>query len=80
MLRGWCKGRRTLGGADRLRLQVMPQIQTEVPCPWRDDLPGFLSARGMSTPTLGVVLAIVIPACRDLRPHDAETTPRDQQQ
>lgn len=64
MFCGWCKGRRTRGGAERLRLQVMPQLQTESPRPWRDDLPGFVSARGMRPPPTGVVLALFIPACR----------------
>ena len=38
----------------------MPQLQTEVPDPLRDDLPGFLPASGLRTPAIGILLAIFV--------------------
>src|SRR5690242_6707934 len=38
----------------------MPQLQTEVPEPLREDLPGFLSAGGVRTPAIGILFAILI--------------------
>ena len=48
--------RRELGGADWIRMQVMAQFQSHVPDPLTDDLPGFLSPGGMTTPTVGILL------------------------
>ncbi len=44
-----------LGSPYRGRLQVMPQFQAQVPHPWRDDLPRFLTARRVRTPAVGVL-------------------------
>src|SRR6266704_837270 len=38
----------------------MPQFQTEVPDPWRDNLPRFLSSGRMRTPAVGILLLVFI--------------------
>jgi len=40
------------GGANRRRLQLMPQLKTEVPDPLRDDLPCLLTTRRVRTPAV----------------------------
>src|SRR6266568_1814746 len=42
---GLCDGGSKLGRAQRRRLKQMPQFQTEVPDPLRDNLPRFLESR-----------------------------------
>jgi hypothetical protein len=38
----------------------MPQFEAQVPDPWREDLPGFLSTSGVVAPTIRVVLAVFL--------------------
>src|SRR2546421_1748521 len=38
----------------------MTQLQTEIPDPLRDDLPGFLSSGRVTTPPVGVLLLVFI--------------------
>src|SRR5260221_5563322 len=59
LLRRW-KGRSKLGGAHRLRLKLVPQLQAEVPDPLRDDLPGFLPAGSVRTPAIRVLFRVFI--------------------
>src|SRR5260370_2333920 len=47
---GLCDGGSKLGRAHRRRLKHMPQFQTEVPDPMRDNLPRFLCSVRMRTP------------------------------
>src|SRR6266700_193021 len=45
-----------LGRAHRIRMKLMAQFQAEVPHPLTDDLPCLLSAGGMTTPAIRVLL------------------------
>ena len=49
-----------LGGTHRIRLQLMAQLQSEVPDPLRHDLPDFLTACRMATPTVWILFLIFI--------------------
>ncbi len=46
-----------LGGAHRIGSKLMPQLQAEVPHPLADDLPGLLTASGVTTPAIWVLLS-----------------------
>src|SRR5260370_47069 len=48
------------GGAQRSRRELMAQFETEVPDPLTEDLPGFLPARGVTTPAVGILLLVFI--------------------
>lgn len=52
--------RSEFGGAQGSRLQLMPQLQAEVPHPLRNDLPAFLPAGGVRTPAVGILFLILI--------------------
>ncbi len=54
------KGRSKLGGTHRPGFQLMSQFQAEIPDPLVHNLPGFLSASGMRTPTIRILFAIFI--------------------
>src|SRR5207302_440567 len=49
-----------LSRAQRSWRELMTQFQPEVPHPLGDDLPGFLSSRRVTTPTVGVLLLVFI--------------------
>jgi hypothetical protein len=53
-------GRGTRGGAPRLRLQWLSSLPTQGRDPWREELPGFLSASGRGTPPIWVLLRVLI--------------------
>lgn len=57
---GLVQGRSELGGTHRLRLEVMPQFQPEVPDPLRNALPCFLSPGGVRAPPVGIDLLIFV--------------------
>src|SRR5712691_2767442 len=57
---GLCDRESKLGRAYRSRLQHMTQFQTEVPDPLRDDLPGFLPGGSVRTPSVGLLLQVLI--------------------
>ena len=44
-----------LGGAHRIRMELMTQLQTQVPDPLRHDLPCFLAHCSMAPPAVGVL-------------------------
>ena len=52
-----------LGGAHRLRFEVMSQFQAQVPYPLRDQLPAFLAPGGMATPSVGILLDVFVREC-----------------
>src|SRR5437016_14109534 len=54
------ESRSKLGGTHRIRLQLMAQLQSEVPDPLRHDLPDFLTACRMATPTVWILFLIFI--------------------
>ena len=60
LLFGLGHSRSKLGGAYRIRMQQMTQLQAHVPDPLTDDLPCLLSGRGMATPAVRVLLDIFI--------------------
>ena len=49
-----------LGGAYRIRMKLMPQLQAYVPDPLTDDLPCLLAGRRMATPAIWVDLLILV--------------------
>lgn len=53
-------GRSELGGAHRIRMKLMAQFQAEIPDPLRHDLPALLPTGGLTTPTVWVLLNILI--------------------
>src|SRR6266567_4757148 len=57
---GLCDGGSKLGRAHRSRLKHMTQFQAQVPDPLRDDLPGFLPGGRMRTPSVGILLLVLI--------------------
>ncbi len=57
---GGSNGGRKLGGAQRFRLQLMPQLQAQIPDPLRNDLPGFLTAGRMRTPPIWILFFVFI--------------------
>lgn len=58
--RVWWSGRRTLGRADWIRMQLMSQLQAEVPDPLRDDLPALLARCGVACPAVWVEFLIFV--------------------
>ena len=53
-------GRRKLGGAHRLQEQLVPQFESEIPCPLGHDLPGFLSPGRVATPAIGLLFNVFV--------------------
>jgi hypothetical protein len=51
---------RELGGAQQFRLELMPQLQPQIPDPLCSALPGFLSTRGVTTPAIGIDLLVFV--------------------
>ena len=68
VLRDRLEGLSKLGGAHRLGGKLMTQFQTKVPHPLTDHLPGFLPARGVTTPAVGVLLLVFIGKSRGVSP------------
>jgi hypothetical protein len=72
LLRGWVRpspgcarnGGSKLGGAQRLRGELMPQFEPEVPGPLCHHLPALLSPGRVRAPTVGIDLLIFIRECR----------------
>ena len=56
--------RSKLGGAYRVRLQLMPQLQTQVPHPLAHDTPCLLTASRVTAPSIRVDLLIFVGECR----------------
>ncbi len=57
LLFGLGSGGSKLGGPHRGRLQLMTQLQTEVPHPLTDNLPRFLATGRVTTPAIRVLLS-----------------------
>ena len=59
---GWRRwdGRSKLGRAHGIRMQLMPQLQAEVPDPSRYQLPAFLSPGRVRAPAIGVLFVVFI--------------------
>src|SRR5215472_4993723 len=55
-----CHGGCELGGAQRLRLELVPQFEPQVPDPLRNDLPAFLSPGRVAAPAVRVELGVFI--------------------
>jgi hypothetical protein len=53
-------GRSKFGGADWIRLELMPQFQAQVPHPLAHHAPCFLTPGAVTTPTIGVDLLIFV--------------------
>ena len=49
-----------LGRAHRIRMELMAQLQTQIPDPLRHDLPCFLAHCSMATPAVGVLFLVFI--------------------
>src|SRR5258708_39487643 len=57
--RGW-ESRSKLGRTHGIRMQLMTQLQAQVPHPLAGELPCLLTARSMTTPTIWVLLVVFI--------------------
>jgi hypothetical protein len=53
-------GRSKLGRAHGIRMQLMPQLQAQVPHPLRDQLPAFLSPGRVRAPAIGILFVVFI--------------------
>ena len=60
LLFGLGQRRSKLGGAYRIRMQLVPQLQTEVPHPLRHHLPALLSPGRVRAPAIGILFGILI--------------------
>jgi len=54
------ESRGTRGRAHGRRFQLLSSFEAQVPCPLRDDLPGFVSTCSMRAPPIRVVLTVFI--------------------
>jgi hypothetical protein len=71
--RGW-EGRSKLGRAHWVRMEVMPQFESQVPDPLGDQLPALLSRGRMAAPSVGIDLLVFIRERRRVMRHGANTT------
>ncbi len=53
-------GGSNLGRAHGIRMQLMPQLQAEVPHPLRYQLPAFLSPGRVRVPAIGILFVVFI--------------------